>query len=158
METDADALQLFVPDERFHVLDAESANFVIRKILEARRYGERAEAFAAAEMRRAQREEHFFWARFGGELEAWAKEQIAREFRRKSLSLPSGTLGFRTEPQRLTVQDEARVLAWCRSSLPRAVKTAHSVLKSEITDYIKSSGELPPGVEITGGGERFYVK
>jgi len=53
----------------FAVTDAASANWVIRKIVEARAYAARVRHWSALEIRRAEREEQFFIRRFGVELE-----------------------------------------------------------------------------------------
>ena len=92
METEQDELQIEIPDERFRVVDEGSANFVVRKVIESRRYRDHVEEWAAAELRRAQRQEGFFLGRWGLELEEWARSQIAQQFRRKSLALPAGTV------------------------------------------------------------------
>ena len=83
-------------DEGFCVRDESSANWVIRKIAECRSYAERVTVWAAAEIRRAEKEEEFFLFRFGGQLERWASEEIRKlKGRRKSLNLPAGAVGFR---------------------------------------------------------------
>ena len=104
-------ITLGVP-HRFIVCDAASAHWVIRKIVEARKYAERVETWAAAEVRRAQREEAFLLRRFGAELEAWARQEIqAQHDGRKSVCLPAGTDGFRIEQARLRVTEEAALAA-----------------------------------------------
>ena len=145
--------------EAFAVRDAASANWVIRKVVEARKYAERVQSWATAELRRAEREEEFLLRRFGSELEAWARRQIeSRHDGRKSVSLPAGMVGFRIEQARLDVTDERTLLAWCKTHLPAAIKTAESIMKTTVTDHIKTTGECPSGAEIGGGGEKFYVK
>ena len=64
--------------EAFRVCDEASANWVVRRIAEARKYAEHVEAWAATELRRAEREERFLLERFGPQLEAWARERLAR--------------------------------------------------------------------------------
>lgn len=145
--------------EGFTVRDEASANWVVRKIVEARKYGERVQAWAAAELRRAQREEEFFLHRFGADLERWAREQIGTlQDGRKSIAIPSGTLGFRTEATRLAITDEMTLLAWCKTHMPTAVKTMESITKTSVMNHVKTTGECPSGAAIEGGGEKFYVK
>ncbi len=146
-------------DESFHVRDEGSANWVLRKIIEARAYREHVAKWAAAETVRAERQEAFLLHRFGSELESWAREQIGKQHgRRRSLALPAGILGFRQEPMKLLVLDERALVGWCRAHLPVAIKATESLLKSEIQSYIKQSGEVPAGAEIGGGSERFFIK
>lgn len=145
-------------DERFHVDSRESANWLVRRIVNAREYKRRVELWAAAEIRRAEREEQFFLARFARELEEFARKQIAQQRGRKSLPLPAGTIGFRTSPRRLDVRDERRLLAWCRRVIPSAIKTTEHVLKSSVIEHVERTGELPDGSELAGGDERFYIR
>lgn len=143
------------PDS-FAVRDAASANWVVRKVVEARRYAEHVQAWAAAEVRRAEREEAFLMRRFGTQLEEWARRQVQTQHDgRKSVALPAGAVGFRCGRSRLIVADESALLAWCRTNLPQAVKTVQSVAKSTVAEYVKSTGECPSGTELGGGGEHF---
>jgi hypothetical protein len=145
------------PPDSFAVVDAASANWVARKIIEARAYAKHVKAWAEGELKRAQREEEFFLHLYGRQLEDWAQSQIKRS-RRKSVKLPAGTLGFRTAPLKLDVRDEQRLIAWCRTTLPAALKIKTLVLKQQIKDHVVSTGECPDGAEIIAGGERFYVR
>ena len=145
-----------VPDS-FSVDDAKSANWLVRKIIEARSYADHIKEWAALELRRAEREERFFLDRFGHQLEAWARQQISGS-RRKSLKLPAGTVGFRTESSKLDVVNEEKLIGWCRKSLPGALRIETHVLKSLVKDHFQQTGECPDGVDVAGGQERFYVR
>ncbi|HEY8668170.1 MAG TPA: host-nuclease inhibitor Gam family protein [Tepidisphaeraceae bacterium] len=145
------------PPETFAVNDAASANWLVRKIVEARAYAKHVKAWADAEVRRAEQEEAFFLQRYGHQLEAWARQQIANA-RRRSVKLPAGTVGFRTDPPKLEVIDEAKLLSWCRQELPAALRVETHVLKSLVRDHVAQTGECPVGAEVGGGGQRFYVK
>lgn len=145
--------------EAFSVHDAASANWLVRKIGEARAYARHVEQWAAAELRRAEREESFLLHRYGHQLENWAKAQIARRHDgRKSIFLPAGAVGFRTAPTALTVRDESSLMAWCKKNLPDAVKVHESILRSLVLDHVRATGEVVDGAELCGGDERFYVK
>lgn len=158
-ESDDDPIVVVDADERFHVRDEGSANWVVRKIAECRSYRDHVARWAEAETLRAERQEAFLLRRFGDELEAWAREQIGKQHgRAKSIALPAGVLGFRREPTKLIVVDERALVGWCHAHLPVAIKTTESLLKSEVQSHIKTTGECPAGAEIGGGGERFYVK
>jgi hypothetical protein len=145
------------PPETFAVDDAESANWVVRKIIEARAYAKHVKRWAQAELLRAEREEQFFYYRYGPQLERWVREQLERG-RRKSLKLPAGTAGFRAEPPRLEIRDEQKLIGWCRRSMPTAIRVQTHVLKSLVKDHVLKTGECPDGAEVGGGNQRFYVK
>jgi len=157
MTTDGD-IGAVATIEGFCVRDAATANWVVRKIVEARAYAVRAKAWAEAEQRRAQRQEDFLLRRFGRELEDWARSQIEQQHdNRRSVSLPAGCIGFRAESVKLAVVDERRLLAWCRANLPSAIRVIESVPKTPLMQHIKATGECPAGTEIIGGGQRFYI-
>ncbi len=145
------------PPEAFQVDNEASANWVVRKIIEARSYAKHVKAWAKGELKRAEREEEFFLHLYGRQLEDWAQAQIKRS-RRKSIKLPAGTLGFRTAPLKLEVRDEQRLIAWCRTKLPTALKIRTLVLKQQVKDHVVSTGECPDGAETVAGGDRFYVR
>src|SRR5687768_14177659 len=84
LETAHDAHQ--VPDG-FGVRDGQTANWVVRKIVEARAYAVHVQEWAAREIRRAQGDEKFFLHRYGHQLEEWARRQLeAEDGRRKSVN------------------------------------------------------------------------
>lgn len=146
----------FVP-EAFHVHDANTANWVVRKINEARERAERAKAWAAKEAERAARDEAFFLGRFGAEMAAWTRGEIDGS-RRKSVDLPAGRAGFRTKPAALIVDDESKTLAWAETNCQAAVVVKRSLSKSALNDAFAKSGEVPDGAHVEDASEKFYIK
>ena len=145
--------------EGFRVHDEATANWLVRKIVEARAYAERVQAWAALELRRAEREERFFLERYGPQLEAWARERLAESRgRRKSLRLPAGAVGFRTAPPHLSVTDEALLIRWCKANLPLAVVVKEQIARTTVKQHIQGTGDCPQGAAVIPGGERLYVK
>src|SRR5687767_12636350 len=107
-------LHRLVP-EAFSVRCPQTAGWVVRRIVEARKYAERVKVWAEVERRRAEAEEQRLLYLFGDQLRGWAEQEIAKlRGRRKSLALPSGTIGFRCVPPRVVVRDEAVVMQWAR--------------------------------------------
>lgn len=93
---DADQTIEYGVPERFDVRDEASANWVVRKIVEAKAYAQRVASWAEQEKLRAQRQEEFFMQRYGSQLRHWVQQQIAeRGGKRKCLDLPAGRAGFR---------------------------------------------------------------
>lgn len=139
--------------------DEATANWVVRKIIEARAYAERVKAYAERELKRTQRQEQFFLKQYGPELEAWARQQIAqRGGRLKQVRLPAGAVGYRAAGARLTVADDDLLLEWCRVHLPDAVVRTERVIKSLVNDHLRRTGECPDGADIVPAADRFYVK
>jgi hypothetical protein len=168
----------------FRVVDESSANWLVRKLLEARSYACRVEAWAAAEIQRAQNDERRLMARFGLQLEEWAARQLQESnCRCKSIRLPAGTVGFRRQPCRIATLDESALLEWCRHNLPQGVKVvveacgtggaqlatwvkrhcpdgrvSEHVLTSVIHTHYSTTGECPEGAQPIGGNDRFFVR
>lgn len=132
IENETQALEIATP-EQFAIVDAKSANWVIRRIMEAREYAQQVDEWAEAEKSRAAHAEAFFLERYGAQLEEFARTAIAEQngrFKhepRKSLKLPAGTIGFRAQPRPkgcpgVRVVDEQAVIEWCRRKLPAAIR------------------------------------
>ena len=141
----------------FEIDSDVSANWLVRKIVEARAYAQQVKAWADLEVRRAERDERFFMQRFGAQLESWARGQIALR-RGKSIKLPAGTIGFRTESAKLSIVNDERLITWCERCLPGALRIETRIVKTTVNEHFDQTGECPEGVEIVGGGQRFYVR
>lgn len=84
---------------------------------------------------------------------------MEREFSRRSLSLPHGTVGYRRTPESVEILDQAKALQWAKDNgLQVAVK--ETVHKAPIIEYIRSTGAMPDtdAIEYRGPSESFYVK
>jgi hypothetical protein len=156
-ETDDAPLEVQVP-MAFEVRDQATANWVVRKIVQARQYADRVDAWAAAEIRRAKGEEAFLLRRFGAQLEQWTKQQLNPGYGRRSVPLPAGVVGFRHEPPHLHILDQTKLLTWCRCNLPTAIKVIETVNKTPLLEHLTETGECPNGTELIGGGDKFFVK
>lgn len=146
-------------DESFVVRDEASANWVVRKIVEARQYRERVKGWAEFEITRSRRDEERLLYLYGGQLEAWAKLEIERRGRRtRSLNLPAGRVGFRKRRPKITIEDPAAVLVWAKAACPEAVVIVQRISRAKIEDHLCATGELPPaGIHIDGGDNRFFI-
>lgn len=145
--------------ERFRVADEDSANWLVKKIVEARQYAARVKAWADREVRRAEHDEEFFLSRFGPQLQAWAALQVqALGGRRKSINLPAGSLGYRTCPAKLVVENEEQTIRWAKAMCPAAVVTVLTVNKTVLNEHFITTGELADGMRHHAKSEKFYVK
>ena len=145
--------------ERFAVTDVRTANWVVRRVMEARAYGQAVKEWAEAEATRAQREEEALLMHFGAGLHQVLAEEMERaRGRRKSLKLPAGTIGVRSEPVRLRVADEERAIAWAKAHLPQAVRVSERISRTALNEHHVLSGEIPDGCELHDSGERFYIR
>lgn len=142
---------------QFAVKDPQSANWVVRRVVEARHYAAHIKQWSAAELKRAEREEQFFLHHFGPQLEDWLQPQL-QQLRRKSLALPAGTIGFRRTPMKLLIVDEPQLIHWCRHHRPDAIRVQTTILLSLLKQHLEHTGECPSGVELVGAETRFYIK
>lgn len=163
--SEADASDITAPEDltlpsSFAVNSDESANWVIRRIVEARGYSERCAEWCRREQARARHTEQFFLWRFGSQLTAWAQRRIDENGgRRKSISVPAGTAGFRHEAAKLVIDDEGAVIAWAKCNNPNLVVVTESISKSALNTHVSQTGELPnAGVRLEPERERFYIK
>lgn len=148
--------------ENFSVHDEASANWVLRKVVEARAYREHVRAWAEREIKSADREDEWFMQRFGPELSAWASKRISEQGgKKRSVALPAGIAGFRKEPSRLVLKDEAAAMAWAKRLHPELVvlvPETERLSKADLNALVKSTGEVPDGGVITEERDAFYVK
>lgn len=143
----------------FCVADEKSANWLIRKVMASRQYAESVKVWAAQELRRAGREEDVLMRLFGRQLEGWAKAEIEKfKGRRKSVALPAGTVGFRTNNCSLQVDDEAVVIGWARRHCPPAIVTVEKLSRTSLRQHFESTGEVPDGAHVEPAQERFFVR
>ena len=148
---------IHLPDQ-FRVHDSKSANWVVRKIAQARAYADRIDIWAEAERRRARREEEFFLRQFHAQLYSWLTAELReRGGKAKSINLPAGRVGLRRNLARLKVTDASVALAWAREHRPQAIRRSESVPKSQLTDHFKATGELPAGTIIIPERDDMYV-
>lgn len=148
-----------VKPEGFSISDENSANWLIKKIVAARQYGERVKLWAAQEIARSERDEERLLFLFGGQLERWARFEIQKlNGRKKSLNLPSGQIGFRHQPLKLTIVNEDALLSWARQYCPQAIKTIEHLQRTPINQHFQCTGEIPSGTEVEPEKEKFYIR
>jgi hypothetical protein len=155
-EVDVEVLRQ-VP-KAFCIQDQNSANWLVRKVMASRQYGQDVKRWAELEMRRAEREEACLMYLFGRQIERWAREEIGKlGGRRKSISLPAGTVAFRKVNAHLVVEDEARLMAWARDNCPTAIQVTERLAKTPINELFTETGELPEGARLEREREVFRI-
>ena len=156
-DDEAQAAALAVP-ERFEVHDRDSAEWLVRKLVEADAHIRQVHQQADREVRRTERERDFLRMRYGPQLERWTRQQVEQsKGRRKSVLLLSGTVGFRRVPAKLVVDDAPAALAWAKRHCLRAVVFTEKLSKTSLAKHLHETGELPEGARVQSAGERFYA-
>jgi hypothetical protein len=168
----------------FHIHDEHTANWLVRQVVEARAYADRVRQWAKDEVRRAERSEEKLMYLFGDQLRKWCTDELtARGGRLRSLHLPAGQLGFRRQPERLVVRDEAELARWCRQQCEDALvvvvegqgagakalmelvarETTSLIVKqrlqmAEVMATMRETGELPPGTQTNPENNAFFIR
>lgn len=152
--------EIFGVPEQFQVDSDDAANWVVKRITAARAYARRCDEWCEREKARAQREEQFFLWRYGQQLMDWTKAKIQEQGgRRKSVCVPAGMLGFRSEAAKLVVEDEQAVIIWAHANKLKMTSVVERLSKSALNEHVKETGELPDrGVRVESEHEQFYVK
>lgn len=92
----------------------------------------------------------------------WASGALHPSQGKKSVALESGTIGARKHAVNVTVTDATALEVWAAhqpetTALFREVVT-RKLDKKMLDEYVLTSGEVPPGVELVPEGEDVYVK
>jgi hypothetical protein len=145
---------------QFCIHDDASANWLVRKIVEARAYAKRCADWCAGEQARAQHDEEFLLYRFGQQLVDHTRKRILENGgRQKSIKLPAGMIGFRQEGAKLLVDDETAVIEWARRNQPALITHIERLSKSALNELVEETGEVPDvGVRIEPARENFYIR
>jgi phage host-nuclease inhibitor protein Gam len=91
-------------------------------------------------------------------LEPYVKDEVAKLYKSRTLSLPTGTASLRKLPDRLEITDSSTALAYCEAEHPEAVIIKKELDKSILKDLILKQAEPIPGVEAELGPDKLYVK
>lgn len=75
----------------------------------------------------------------------------------KTVKLPGGKLKMRKQQPEFTYDDD-QLLAWARVHYPEYIQVKESVYKPDIKTYIKETGEVVPGVNISYRPDQFIVE
>lgn len=80
----------------------------------------------------------------------------------KSRKLQAGIIGARTDPSRIKVADDDKLLAWAKKNAPTIVasKTTESVPHKDLVKWMTDhpTSPMPDGVERTKASELYYVE
>ena len=144
----------------FCIDNPERANWLVRRVLEARAYGDRVRTWAEQEQNRADRDEARMMYLFGRQLQDWATQELAGQHgQRKSINLPAGIIGFRQTVMQLRIDNQPAVMEWARERLPEAIIIKESLSKAAINEHFAATGEIPDaGITVEPAQEKFYIR
>ena len=144
---------------RFEITDERSAVWYLRKLRSIEEEKAAVEAATAQRLAELDTDRRRLEALFGGQLEAWAREE-SQHRRRKTITLPLAgvAVALRTVPARVevddraTAEDVARSLGYVRTSADL------SAYRDAATKALADRGELLPGCRLTQESERVSVR
>ena len=140
----------------FHVVDSQSADWVVKKALEAQDDVDRLKAQYQVNMRKAQRRLEFFSLFREQEMEYWLRSQLNGKTR--SIGLEHGTIGLRHVSWGVDIVDEQEAIASAERVIPNAVQIKKSLLKKELKKHIEDTGEVIDGCSIKPEYDKFYIQ
>jgi hypothetical protein len=152
--------------KEFTVDSATAAEWVLEKLSEAegRVVGLKAELAGvqerfASRIKDQERRSEWLRARFGSELEEFAKSQL--DGKSKTWKGTFGSVAFRATSPRLVVLEQDKAVAFALMACPDAVKTVQSVLVSNIPENVKGimiGQGAPDGFDVIPAGESVSIK
>mgnify|MGYP000003625542 FL=1 len=182
MQTAAEKIEVFeeqgvnalasATDERFKVKDLSGAEWCLKKISRAKVRYEEIKAYVESEKAKldaflADAKEQFDGDKgyFESLLMPYAMEQLEGQKKKKSIKLPSGTIGFKAMPAEIKKDDEA-LKAFVKESAPEFIETKETVkwgeFKKTLTAVdgrvITADGEIVDGVTFEEKPDVFYSK
>jgi phage host-nuclease inhibitor protein Gam len=94
--------------------------------------------------------------RWGGQFRAVVDRKLHMGgHKKKSVDLLTGRAGYRTSPDKVEIVDGEAAAEWAAFNCPEALGTSIK-RTSPIKDYIKATGEIPPGIRYVEKQETFY--
>jgi hypothetical protein len=143
---------------RFTIDSERAADWLVKKLAEIDAEKERIRLFARARTAELDSDAARLNHLFGEQLRQWAEQEASRR-RRKSVSLPNGTLSFRTAPARLVVADldAAADYATAQGVATKTVLDG-TAYREAAEKAFAETGELWPGVTRTEEQETFTVR
>ena len=95
-----------------------------------------------------------------GQIEFLSKqmENYLRQKEIKSLPLPSGTIGLRKQQPKILIIDEDKFYEKADASILRRIPESFEPDLKAIKEKLKTTGEIPEGIEVTEQEAKFYYK
>jgi phage host-nuclease inhibitor protein Gam len=162
---DVDEVQKEIATD-FAVTDLQSADWCLRKVESAERNIQRRRDFVTAYrakldawLEKANAADFRTTERMAELLRPWAEKEIAIDGKRKSVSLPTGTVGFRESPDSIEVEDERAAIENLENDgASYLIRIKKEIDKRGLMAAIKAGCPLPTGCNIKVGERRFYIK
>lgn len=162
--------ELYDPNEPWSIQNLETADWALGRIADMQREIEENKVLEAAALTRvklragllnekAMRGIRFFESRLQAFAEA-NRELLLKGGKKKSRDLINGVLSWRKTGGKLEVKDATALLEWARVQPVETgvLRITEAPALDEIKKLFKTTGELPPGTDISPEGEEFQVK
>lgn len=150
---------------RFIVDDEDKANWAMRKLARLRRRQQANADLAAKE--RARIDEWVTEANdtlegqaafFESLLIEFHHGELARDEKRKTITLPTGRLESRAQQPKVIVDDVDAFIAWAKKERPEFVRLTPAIVKTAVNEAAAKDGEVLPHVTVEHPDRSFTVK
>ena len=149
--------------EDFKIDDQEKASWAARRILHAqktieerkataKRFKERIDTWLAQSNEPDERTIEYL----SSLLQPYLEEQL-KDKKGKSIKVFGATITLRKQPEKISVFDKDKALAYCEKHAPDVLIIKKELSKTELKK-LSQNGALIPGVLLDGGEEKIYVK
>jgi len=156
-ESDEIAGQLPVPAHR---PEFSLVEWYLAEMAEQEAMIEEIDARADMIKRAIQRRKDAIAYRWGPEVQLRVSADLRnKKGKSKSVSYLTGRAGYRRKQETIEFKYgdyDTELIAACEKDIPDAVRVSKRVNKGPIIEYLKKTGELPPGVKYIGPREDFY--
>lgn len=160
----------------FHVVNEETADWVVSKIQGWERELEQREAAFKSMKTKLEKKIAWFKGRFGEELQTFADEQLAIRNARggkpvKSVKLPcNGVIQYRKVQDSIKIHDKTKYEMWVQENVPEVVLEYTPVIdkkrlnlllmgkKDDSGERVGGTGEIPDGATLVPEHDVFYIK
>jgi len=149
-------------EEGFHITSENTALWYLRKLANLEAEQSRVKRQAESLLCSLQSEAEGLKRLYQGELEQWAREELARKgSHRRTLHTLQGTLRFRHVPARLALVDPDAALRLCEREGLECIETRREVNRENFLRYaqaqLDTTGELIAGATLLPERESFSV-
>jgi len=143
----------------FRVTNEAAASWVVRHVVAARDRAERAKAWPLGEVAQAERDEAFFMARFGGELEDWLRSVLDTKRKVDRLARWSrGSPHVAGSPRGDGRREGARLGTLPQPSAVVAVPASEHLSRQDLILKFKQTGEIPDGADLQPASASLYIR
>ena len=162
VRADAEQFAVAIPPEVLPCVTADQCTIIAASIKALEAVRERIKEQAAAMIAKVERAEDFLHRLYDAPLAEFVRQHAAGKSRYVDL-LGAGRLALRRTPDRVDVTDEDAYMAWAKEADPAGATfwrqlVVEAPCKRQLSDYVKTTSEIPPGTVLVPGADSLTIK